>query len=45
MSHIIRVDAEVYRIIVQTKARLEMATGQSRSMSEAVAFLIALSRR
>lgn len=45
MSHIIRVDAEVYRTIMETKARLELATGQSKSMSEAVAFLIALRLR
>ena len=42
MSHVIRVDSEVYQAVLDAKARLELATGRVQSMSEAIAFLIAL---
>jgi len=42
MSKTIRVDPEVYGLLLGVKADLEKATGQARSFSDAVAFLIAL---
>jgi hypothetical protein len=42
MSKVIRVDAEVYSLLLKAKADLEAATGQPRSFNDAVAFLIAL---
>lgn len=43
MSHIIRVDREVYQHLVEAKAKLEVATGKaSVTMSDTVAFLAAL---
>ena len=42
MSKIIRVDAEVYSLLLKTKADLEAATGRPRSFNDAVAFLIAM---
>jgi hypothetical protein len=42
MSRVIRVDPEVYEVVVRVKADLEKATGQARSFNDAVALLIAL---
>jgi hypothetical protein len=42
MSKVIRVDPEVYGLLLGVKADLEKATGQARSFTDAVAFLIAL---
>jgi hypothetical protein len=42
MSRVIRVDPEVYEVLLGVKADLEKATGQPRSFTDAVALLIAL---
>lgn len=42
MSYTIRVDIEVYSLLIQTQARLMQATGHHVSASDAVAFLLAL---
>ena len=39
---IIRVDPEVYRRVVEIKARLESVTGRPISMNNAIAFVVAL---
>jgi hypothetical protein len=42
MSHIVRVDSEVYGLLIRTKALLELATQRPVSFSDAVAFIMAL---
>ena len=42
-SRTIRVDEEVYGVLLEAKHRLEMATGKAVSVGKACAFLVALS--
>ncbi len=42
MSHIVRIDSEVYGSLIRAKALLELATGHPVSFSDAVAFIIAV---
>jgi hypothetical protein len=42
MSHIVRVDSEVYGLMIQAKALLELATRHPVSFSDTVAFIMAL---
>jgi hypothetical protein len=39
-STTIRIDPEVYRLLLESKARLEIATGKPQSFSATVAFLL-----
>ncbi len=41
MSKVIRVDAEVYSLLLKAKTDLEAATSRPRSFNDAIAFLIA----
>jgi hypothetical protein len=42
VGHIIRVDSEVYGVLIHAKALLELATGRPISLSDSVAFIMAL---
>ncbi len=44
MSKVIRVDDEVYGRLLETRHRLEIATGRVVTIGATVAFLVALSR-
>ena len=46
MTHgtVIRVDPDVYRRVIEIKARLELSTGKPTSMSSAIAFVAALTQ-
>ncbi len=41
-STTIRIDPEVYRRLLEAKARLELSTGKPQSFSATVAFLLAV---
>jgi hypothetical protein len=42
MSHIVRVDSEVYGLLIEAKALLVLATRHPVSFNDAVAFIMAL---